>query len=197
MKRKWLEDLDGWKSLDYVRLKGVPVRRSTQGYLLDIKEEALERMIARAIIENGIPFFGAEVQFLRRVLGVSLNEFGRRLNLTAGAVFNWERKPEARLLVVNEVAVRALCAEELGVPISGWLSALAGKDRKELEIVVSVPKKSKRREQQAAAKNGPVKLASASRSDFVPAWVARQRARRAKAANGKSAPTDLSGRDSS
>lgn len=62
MKRKWLEDLNGWKNLKWVRLKGVPVRRSMQGYLLDIKEEALERMIARTIIEQRIPISGAELQ---------------------------------------------------------------------------------------------------------------------------------------
>lgn len=185
MKRKWLEDIDGWKNLKYLRLKGVPVRRSTQGFLLDIKEEALERIIARVVVEQRIPISGTEVKFLRNVLGISLHEFGRRLGLTGTAVFHWEAAPKARLHLINEVAVRGLCAEELGVPISGWLSSLLGQERTEVEILVTPPKNVKRRDAQLPDPGGPPKRAKAPRNDFVPAWVVRQKARRAKANGGK------------
>ena len=69
---------------------------------------------------------GAEIRFLRKTLGLSLERFGRLLGLTAPAILKWERTREKRLDPTNEVSVRALMAELLDIPLDGKFSVLRG-----------------------------------------------------------------------
>ena len=114
--------------LDYVYLENVPVRQTRHGWIVDADMGQVEREIAGEIVRRGIPIRGAEVQFLRKALGLSLNAFGRRLGLSAPAVLKWERGREKRLSPINEVAVRASIAEHLEIPLEGKFTVLKGKD---------------------------------------------------------------------
>jgi len=112
--------------LDYVYLENVPVRRTVYGDVIDEDPALIERLIATEIVRRGVPLRGAEVQFLRKTLGLSMARFGKLLGLSAAAILKWERARSQRLLPANEVAVRALIAEQLDLAIEGKFSVLKG-----------------------------------------------------------------------
>ena len=113
--------------LDYVYLENFPVRQTKHGEVLDADLAAIEREIASQIIRQGIPIRGAEVKFLRKSLGLSMERFGALLGLSPPAILKWERAPQKRLHPINEVAVRALMAERLGIFVEGNFTVLRGK----------------------------------------------------------------------
>lgn len=112
--------------LDYVYLKDVPVRRTNRGDVLAIDLSVIEKDMAREIVRQGIPIRGAEVQFLRKSLALSLQKFGKFLGLSAPAILKWERARTKRLSPINEVAVRAFMAEQLGIELRGRFTVLKG-----------------------------------------------------------------------
>lgn len=122
--------------LDYVYLENVPVRKTRHGWIVDADVAHLEREIAGEIVRQGIPLRGAEVQFLRKCLGLSLDSFGKRLGLSAPAILKWERAREKRLGPTNEVAVRALIAEQLDIPLEGKFTVLKGKSETPERLLV-------------------------------------------------------------
>ena len=112
--------------LSYVFLKDAPVVHTRFGDALAVDLSLVERKIAREIVKQGVPLRGAEVQFLRKCLGFSMEKFATRLGLSAPAILKWERARKKRLEPVNEVAVRALMVEELGIKLDGKFSSLIG-----------------------------------------------------------------------
>ena len=134
--KRWKEDLKGLMGLDYILFKNVPMRQSEYGPVIDLEPGVLEKLAAQAVIEQRIPIRGKEVKFLRKTLGLSMEKFATKLELTSGAVFKWERNPEERLHSINEIVVRAFVAEILGVEISGKYSALLGKSEQPEELIL-------------------------------------------------------------
>jgi DNA-binding transcriptional regulator YiaG len=112
--------------LDYVYLKNVPIRQTSHGEAIDADLSVIEKGIAREIIGNGIPIRGSEVQFLRKALALSMDKFGKLLGISAPAILKWERARAKRLEPINEVAVRALIAEQLDINIQGKFTVLKG-----------------------------------------------------------------------
>jgi DNA-binding transcriptional regulator YiaG len=112
--------------LDYVYLKNVTIRQTSHGDVLVGDLPFIEREIAREIVRQGVPIRGAEVQFLRKTLALSMEKFGKLLGLSAPAILKWERARMKRLAPVNEVAVRALMAEQLGIELKGMFTVLKG-----------------------------------------------------------------------
>jgi DNA-binding transcriptional regulator YiaG len=115
--------------LEYVFLENAPVRQSEHGPVLDIDVAVIEKAIAIEIVRQRIPIRGAEVQFLRKSIGASMQKFGLLLGLSAPAILKWERARGKRLQPTNEVAVRALMAEQLHVELEGTFTVLKGKDK--------------------------------------------------------------------
>src|SRR3990172_2610369 len=87
--------------LDYVYLANVPVRQTTHGEVIDADPARIEREISGEIIRRGVPIRGAEVQFLRKSLGASLQKFAMLLGLSAPAILKWERARMKRLAPIN------------------------------------------------------------------------------------------------
>ncbi|MEZ4741691.1 MAG: hypothetical protein R3B45_04470 [Bdellovibrionota bacterium] len=115
--------------LDYVYVR-VPVTKDDDGEdYIDFPMGDIEEAIAVALIKSRVPLRGAEVIFLRKALGHTLKSWADALGLSAAGVLKWERATKQRLSTVNEAAVRAFCAEELGVELPGVLSQLVGKDK--------------------------------------------------------------------
>jgi DNA-binding transcriptional regulator YiaG len=112
--------------LEYVYLENVPVRKTAHGEVIDADLARIERQIAIEVVRHGVPIRGAEVQFLRKSLGLSLERFGKMLGLSAPAILKWERARGKRLEPTNEVGVRALMAEQLGIPLQGKFTVLKG-----------------------------------------------------------------------
>lgn len=126
MKTKTLDY--GASGLPYVRVT-VPVRNTPHGEVVAIPLARIEEAVARALIEKGIPLRGAEVTFLRKALGLSLATLGAELGVSAPAVLKWERATDTRLHPMNEVALRALVAEHLRLPLEGHFSTLLGREK--------------------------------------------------------------------
>ncbi len=146
LKRHWIEDINGWEGFSYLRLKGVPMKRSKNGGTIDFDESRLAKLIAKRILESRVPIRGKELRLLRSVIRLSLNRFAYRLGLTYGAIFGWEKSERQRLAPINEIAVRLLCAEELGVELPGRYSDLLGDPRHEpLEVSVTNKKPTPKR----------------------------------------------------
>ena len=138
MKQKWRENLKHPFELEYLEINGVPMRRTKRTATIDLRPLVLERIVASEIVRRRIPIRGKELKLLRTALDLSLEKFGRKLGITSGAVFHWERLSDARLLPINEVSVRALCAEELNVDLPARFSKLLGVSAE--HVVVEVPK---------------------------------------------------------
>ena len=115
--KKWKENISGLVSLDYIHFVNVPMKQSKHGPVIDLAPDTIDKLAAKAVITNRIPIRGKEVQFLRKVAGLSLEKFANKLGLTSGSVFHWEKSAEQRLTPVNEAAVRSLVAELLEINI--------------------------------------------------------------------------------
>jgi DNA-binding transcriptional regulator YiaG len=124
--------------LDYVYLKNVPIRNTTHGQVLAVDMSVVEVEIAREIVKQGIPIRGAEVQFLRKSLALSMDRFGKLLGLSAPAILKWERARTRRLAPINEVAVRALMAEQLDVELKGRFTILKGNAKTPTRLCLKV-----------------------------------------------------------
>lgn len=116
----------GSSGLPYVQVT-VPVKSSAHGEVIAVPLARIEKAVAVEIIRKGVPLGGAEITFLRKVLGLSLQKLGDELGVSAPGVLKWEREA-GRLHPMNEVALRALVAEHLGIPLEGHFSVLVGRD---------------------------------------------------------------------
>ena len=124
--------------LDYVYLKDAPVRQTAHGEVLDADVSLIERDIAGEIVRQGVPIRGAEVQFLRKSLALSMERFGNLLGLSAPAILKWERARAKRLAPINEVAVRALMAEQLGIELKGSFTILKGNSETPVRLILKI-----------------------------------------------------------
>ena len=148
LKRHWIEDLSGWEGFSYLKLKGVPMKKSKNGGAIDFDEIRLAKLVAKKILESRVPIRGKELKLLRSVTRLSLNRFAYRLGLTYGAIFGWEKSEKQRLTPINEIAVRLLCAEELGVELPGRYSELLGDSRHEsVEVIITNKKPTSKRKE--------------------------------------------------
>lgn len=77
------------------------------------------------------------MRVLRAALELSLEKFARKLGLTSGTIYRWERAHAERLSSVNEVAVRLLLAEELGIELPTKFSKLIGRNDVTITVQVS------------------------------------------------------------
>lgn len=131
--KRWKEDIVGIGQLDYFVFKDVPMRDSEWGPVIEMRLQTMETLALRALVIQRIPIRGLEVKFIRKCLGLTIQEFASKLRLTHGAIQAWEKAEKARLLPMNEIALRALVAEELKIDIVGHFSELLG--------VASTPKR--------------------------------------------------------
>jgi hypothetical protein len=137
--KRWTEDLIGIANLDYIVFKNVPMRESKWGPVIEVREIILEQITLKALVLERIPLHGREVLFIRKALGLTIQEFAEKLRLTHGAIQGWEKKPEARLLPFNEIALRVFLAEEMKIDIFARFSELIGTDTmpKRIELLAS------------------------------------------------------------
>jgi DNA-binding transcriptional regulator YiaG len=113
--------------LEYVYLVNAPIGVDEGEEYIDLPPEQIDKMIATEIIRQGIPLRGREVLFLRKALKMNCNQWAEKLDVTASGILRWEQGGDKRLSKINEVAIRMLCAEELGVELEGkWSAVVAG-----------------------------------------------------------------------
>lgn len=78
LKRHWIEDLSGWEGFSYLKLKGVPMKKSKNGGAIDFDEIRLAKLVAKKILESRVPIRGKELKLLRSVTRLSLNRCDSR-----------------------------------------------------------------------------------------------------------------------
>ncbi len=122
--------------LGYVTVTGIPLRKTKHGDVVDLDTALIEKFVARSLLRFKVPIRGVEFKFLRRALGFSLGRIGAELGISAPAILKWERADKKRLDPINEVAVRALMAEKLGVKIQGKFSVLLGEANTPTQLVL-------------------------------------------------------------
>lgn len=128
----------GFPGMEYVWID-VPMKTTKAGEAIDVKPVSrVNEAIAREILRAGVPLRGVEVLFLRRTLGLSLDKFGDLLGLSGPGVLKWEQARLERLHPVNEVALRALAAEHLGVKMDGRFSVLLGQAGAPEKLIATV-----------------------------------------------------------
>jgi DNA-binding transcriptional regulator YiaG len=121
--------IKGFANLDYLTLIDVPVRKTSSGEVLDVSLSELERLAAIAILENRFSIKGAEVKLFRSVLDLSLAAFGEKLGYKDTTILNWEKDSKKRLSLVNEVAVKLLVGEHLGIALPASVAGLKGLEK--------------------------------------------------------------------
>lgn len=111
--------------LPNVHLHGVPARRcmACQAVRLMIPAiEELHRVIALAVLRKRSRLTGAEVRYLRKYIGLSGQDFAKRIGVSPEIVSKWENEhthigPQSerllRLLVVNMAQVQEYPIDEL------------------------------------------------------------------------------------
>ncbi len=115
--------------LEYVYLVNVPVGIEQGVEYVDIAPDKIDRMIAAEIIRHGIPLRGKEVLFLRKALKMNRNQWASKLGVTASGILRWEQGGEKRLSLINEAAIRMLCAEELKITLSAKWSLIVAQQQ--------------------------------------------------------------------
>jgi hypothetical protein len=113
----------GYYGLEYITVEFVGDRIPASSV------DEVDHQISKYVIEHRSPLRGVEVRFLRKTLGLSLAVLAGHLGLSAPAILKWERAEHDRLAPINEVAVRVLFAELLGVRLTGKFSELMGTDK--------------------------------------------------------------------
>ena len=115
--------------LDYIYLANAPIAKTEDGdEYIDMPVGKIELAIASAIIRCKVPLHGREVKFLRKSLKLPRNDWAKKLGISAAGIFKWENEPDRRLSKINEVAIRILCAEHLGIKLACKWDVLVSDD---------------------------------------------------------------------
>ncbi|MEO5971013.1 MAG: hypothetical protein ABIQ95_13875 [Bdellovibrionia bacterium] len=130
-------DYKGFMNLDYVHVKNVPAKVDKEfGYLISAQVmKQVECKVAAAILLHPVPISGREVEFFRTILGLPQREFASLFKLSQVAILKWEREKSKRLSLANEIAFRAIMANELGLGVrSSQLVQSLEKSPKRLDV---------------------------------------------------------------
>ncbi|MBF0300153.1 MAG: hypothetical protein HQK51_15635 [Oligoflexia bacterium] len=138
--KKHFTIIEKFWGLEYITIENVPLKESSShNDVLNIDLAIIEKKVATLIVENyHIPIRGKEVKFLRKVAGLSMSKFAVFLGLSAPAIKKWEDSPYKRIGRINEVAVRALVGELLGINTDKkpWFSYLYSETQKAEKIIL-------------------------------------------------------------
>ncbi|MGK5087456.1 hypothetical protein WDW86_07850 [Bdellovibrionota bacterium FG-2] len=132
------KNFKGVLNLGYIEVKNVPVEKSERfGSVVSAEVSGkVEYLVAKAILKHRVPLRGAEVQFLRDVLGMSQRQLGMLLGYSGVAILKWERAKSKRLDRVNEITLRALMADRYSVKLDTAWASLLGLDATPKKLVV-------------------------------------------------------------
>ncbi|MGK5089648.1 hypothetical protein WDW86_19010 [Bdellovibrionota bacterium FG-2] len=130
--------LKGFMNLENVEIRHVPYvdsKRFGRGTDAEVLKK-VEFLVVKALLSQRRPLRGAEVLFLRSVLGISQKQLGAHLGYSDVAILKWERNKSKRLDPVNEVAVRALMAGLFKIHLVASFDSLLGDDKAPKRLVL-------------------------------------------------------------
>lgn len=117
--------VENWGGLEYVTVKARASRFTSHGPSISAeKMEEIDLSIAKLIIGSRHPIRGKELNFARKVCGITLRQLAEDLKVTHPTIMNWE-KSEQRLDLMVEAVIRLYFAEKLNLRIAPSMEALA------------------------------------------------------------------------
>lgn len=103
--------------MEYVTVRNVPLEKTASGkygVTAHVWGE-IEKMVATEILTQKVPLRGREVKFLRKAFGLSARALAELMGISHVAILKWEKQPEKRLDMANEIAVRAMLATHMHI----------------------------------------------------------------------------------
>ena len=100
-----------------INLRNVPMMQFDGEWVPDVKYQEIEDGVAFALSLKPASLTGAEVHFLRRHLGLTLDQLAARLGVTRQGVCKWEHRGETEtgMGAATEKLLRMLVLEAKGV----------------------------------------------------------------------------------
>ena len=122
----------------YVYLLNVPIDQTEEGEeYIDLPVGEIEKAIAKALIVSAVPLHGREVKFLRKALKLPRNDWARKIgDLAHFPILKCRLRKFRRLSKVNEVAIRILCSETLGIELDCRWEKLVASDAQPTKLEV-------------------------------------------------------------
>ncbi len=88
------------------------------GLLVDSKVlKQMEIRIGEELLLQKRPICGREVEFFRKIFGMSRRDFASQIGLSDAGVLSWEKASTKRLLPMSEIAIRVYFAKRLSLPL--------------------------------------------------------------------------------
>jgi DNA-binding transcriptional regulator YiaG len=75
-----------------VVLVNCPMKKILGEWVIDINISALQRVVFEEVIRTPYPLSGKEIKFMRKFLGMSTTELGKKLGLSHVTIIKWEKK---------------------------------------------------------------------------------------------------------
>ena len=121
--------MNNFAGLTYLSIRGIPVKDTEYGEVIDMEQGKLEELVSCALIENKVPIRGAEFRILKSAIGLSNENIAEKLGINRNTVLKWGKEIEKRLPAPYEMLVRLLVANILGIEISATLEDLKASDK--------------------------------------------------------------------
>jgi DNA-binding transcriptional regulator YiaG len=93
-----------------VKLIDCPMKKMLDEWVLDINLVALQRFVFQGLIHKSYPLTGREIRFMRKFLGLSIMEAGKKLGVSHATVVKWENE-QTRIGPSQESYLRLLFCE--------------------------------------------------------------------------------------
>lgn len=93
-----------------IELIDAPMKKMLGEWVIDINMSALQRFVFKGLIYKPYPLTGKEIRFMRKFLGLSTTELGKKLGLSHATVVKWE-KEQTQISPIQETYIRMFLCE--------------------------------------------------------------------------------------
>lgn len=95
-----------------IELIDTPMKKVFGEWVIDIDMNALQLFVFKGLIHKPSPLTGKEIRFMRKFLGMSTTEFGKKLGVSHATVVKWE-KEQTKISPMQESYIRMFLFEHL------------------------------------------------------------------------------------
>lgn len=88
-----------------IELIDVPMKKILGEWVIDIDLNALQAFVFRGLIYKPFSLTGDEMKFMRKYLGISTTELGKKLGVSHAAIVKWE-KQQTKIAPIQETYLR-------------------------------------------------------------------------------------------
>ena len=90
-----------------IELIDCPMKKMLGEWVIDINLNALQLLVFKGLIHKPSPLTGREMRFMRKFMGLTTEELGKKLDVSHAAVVKWE-KEKPKMSLVTDVYIRML-----------------------------------------------------------------------------------------